>query len=341
MEKFYRISWIDNLKGIGVIFIIFGHSISCPDFLIDYLFSFHVPLFFFIAGLNFNNNLLSNFKLFFKKRAERLLVPYIFFNILSYVFWIIRVKIMGSPQEVPIIRPLIGILYGNGNNSWLIHNEPLWFFVCLFVAQIFLFFILKIAKTKLQIIVLLFVFAVIGYLDSRYLHTRLPWSIDIAFTAVVFSGIGYIIRGYRWELPKNKLAVCMFAVLLLNLCIAFINGKIDMNYNKYNNIFLFYGGAFSGIIFWIGISRVIGNFSIIKYIGNNSLTIFALHIPALIVIVKLLMMVGIPYTTQEGHIAFLFIHAFLTILAIIPINYLSSKYASFWIGRRNLGEIQT
>jgi fucose 4-O-acetylase-like acetyltransferase len=268
--------------------------------------------------------------------AERLLVPYAFFNILSYMLWLLRVEFLDNPQEVHILRPLIGILYGNGNDFWMIHNTPLWFFVCLFIAQVMFFLILKIAKLKMQIVMLLFIFAAIGYLDSKYLKFRLPWSIDIALTAVVFSGIGYIFKGYRWELSKNKRIALMSIVLLLNVCISFFNGKIDMNYNKYNNIFLFYCGALSGIFFWANASVMIKNSKILRYIGNNSLTIFALHIPVLIIIVKLLMMIDIPYSTQESHISFLFIHAFLTILAIIPLNYLLNKYVPFLVGRRNL-----
>ncbi|MCX7698058.1 MAG: acyltransferase family protein, partial [Candidatus Goldbacteria bacterium] len=254
-----REQWIDNLKGIGIIFIIFGHSISCPDFLIDYFFSFHVPLFFFIAGLNFNTSLLEDFRIFLKKRIKRLLIPYMFFNLLSYGFWVIRVKFFDSPQEVPLIRPLFGILYGNGHNKWLIHNEPLWFFVCLFVTQVFLFIILKFTKTKHSIIIILSIFAMFSYLDSKYLRIRLPWSIDIAFNAVVFSGIGYMLKEHFESLRRYKSPLFLILFFLLNILIVFLNGKVDMNYNKFNNFFLFYIGAFSGIFFWMGISMRIGH----------------------------------------------------------------------------------
>ncbi len=336
MKKPDRVDWIDNLKGIGIIFIIFGHSISCPDFLINYLFSFHVPLFFFLAGVNFSKSHLDDFFLFFKKRFKRLLIPYLFFNLLSYGFWIMRIKIFDSPQEVPILRPLLGIFYGNGHNKWLVHNEPLWFFICLFVAQMFLFLILKLSKTKMYTIVFLCFFAFIGYLDSKYLKIRLPWSIDVALTAVVFLGIGYILKEnlQKLKILKNPFLLVLF--FLLNIFVVFLNGKIDMNYNKYNNIFLFYSGAFLGIYFWTGISMFIGNVNTLKYIGSNSLSIFALHIPVLLVIVKLMMMIGIPYSIQENNIAFMFIHTFLSILMIILMVYLFSRYIFFFVGREKL-----
>jgi len=46
--------WIDNLKGLGIIIIVFGHSCYPSDsILIRYVFTFHVPLFFFISGFLF------------------------------------------------------------------------------------------------------------------------------------------------------------------------------------------------------------------------------------------------------------------------------------------------
>jgi Fucose 4-O-acetylase and related acetyltransferases len=333
MEKIYRISWIDNLKGIGVIFIIFGHSISCPDFLIDYLFSFHVPLFFFIAGMNFNSLLLEDFNIFLKKRVKRLLIPYIFFNMLSYGFWILRIKFFDTPQEVPVLRPLLGILYGNGHNKWLVHNEPLWFLICLFTTQLLLFLILKFFKTNKKIIIILCICAIMSYLDSRYLKIRFPWGVDIAITAVVFSGIGYILKAHLETIKRIYHPLLLISIFLVNIIVAFLNGKIDMNYTRYNNVFLFYIGAFSGIFFWMGISMFIGNINALKYIGNNSLSIFSLHIPVLLVVVKLMIKLGIPYAIQENNIAFMFIHTFLSIAMIMPLNYILNNFVPILAGK--------
>lgn len=39
-----RIEWIDLLKGIGILFVVAGHSALSPSF-VGYIFSFHMPLF--------------------------------------------------------------------------------------------------------------------------------------------------------------------------------------------------------------------------------------------------------------------------------------------------------
>ena len=45
-----RLSWLDVLKGIGIILVAIGHIYSNRT-VFNWLYSFHMPLFFFAAGL--------------------------------------------------------------------------------------------------------------------------------------------------------------------------------------------------------------------------------------------------------------------------------------------------
>ena len=47
-----RLEWIDKAKGIGIILVILGHTI-CPPNIKFWLYSFHMPLFFFLSGYVF------------------------------------------------------------------------------------------------------------------------------------------------------------------------------------------------------------------------------------------------------------------------------------------------
>ena len=48
-----REHYIDIAKGIGIYFIVLGHSVGNSHFLHPYLYSFHVPLFFILSGMVF------------------------------------------------------------------------------------------------------------------------------------------------------------------------------------------------------------------------------------------------------------------------------------------------
>ena len=48
-----RLEWIDLAKGIGIILMIIGHMPSIPSAVHNWIFSFHMPLFFFLSGYMF------------------------------------------------------------------------------------------------------------------------------------------------------------------------------------------------------------------------------------------------------------------------------------------------
>lgn len=69
-----RLDWIDIAKGIAIILVIVGHTVPNPSPLRHAIFSFHMPVFFFLAGYTFRpkpwRELLSG-------SVPRLLVPYL------------------------------------------------------------------------------------------------------------------------------------------------------------------------------------------------------------------------------------------------------------------------
>ncbi len=71
-----RLHWIDALKGFGISLVVFAHY-SLPVALDTYVFSFHMPLFFFISGLLFNfTKYAQSASSFIKGRLNSLIVPY-------------------------------------------------------------------------------------------------------------------------------------------------------------------------------------------------------------------------------------------------------------------------
>lgn len=75
-----RVDWIDNAKFLGALCVIMGHhGISGRVGRIissTIMFSFHMPLFFFINGLNKKQNDVDT-KEFLIKRINTLFIPYV------------------------------------------------------------------------------------------------------------------------------------------------------------------------------------------------------------------------------------------------------------------------
>ena len=68
-----RIEYIDILRGIAMILVLIGHN---DTILTNYIYSFHIPLFFFISGLTYKGNSVS-LKEVIKKRFRNIVIPYI------------------------------------------------------------------------------------------------------------------------------------------------------------------------------------------------------------------------------------------------------------------------
>ena len=84
-----RILWIDNLKGILILLVVLGHTIqySMQDFdsshVFNYIYSFHMPLFFLISGfVSYKPGMSLTILGGAKKRGVQLLIPYLFWGVL-------------------------------------------------------------------------------------------------------------------------------------------------------------------------------------------------------------------------------------------------------------------
>lgn len=117
-----RIEYIDIAKGIGILLVYIGHcSKGTPDIssLIEWIYAFHMPLFFFISGLLFPNKKISAIT-FYRNKFASLVIPYILFSIIHYSLF----KVFHMPAGA------VGILLrGWGTNA-------LWFIPILLLANI-------------------------------------------------------------------------------------------------------------------------------------------------------------------------------------------------------------
>lgn len=57
-----RIEAIDIAKGIGIFFVVIGHFINMSSYPGRVIYSFHMPLFFFLSGICFNEKNMQHFK---------------------------------------------------------------------------------------------------------------------------------------------------------------------------------------------------------------------------------------------------------------------------------------
>ena len=132
MEK--RLDYIDIAKGLGMLAIVWGH-ICCKGWSNELVYSFHIPLFFFLSGMMFNREKYPSFWQFFKKRAKRLLIPYAVYSVLTWGVWVAFNMVFHRPVE-SIWDPLLQTIIAKGSGGFLVHNVALWFIPCLLAVEL-------------------------------------------------------------------------------------------------------------------------------------------------------------------------------------------------------------
>lgn len=109
-----RFQWADIAKGIGIILVVFAHTLipklretsDTIRFIWIFIYNFHMPLFFFISGYLFENHIekYQNKGKFILGKAKLLMLPYLVFSVFAYSVIIMAMK----------IPSLAGILSGGG-----------------------------------------------------------------------------------------------------------------------------------------------------------------------------------------------------------------------------------
>lgn len=322
-----RIKWIDIARGIGIILVVLGHrgEIFKTD-LISFIYSFHMPLFFFLSGYVFCAEHYLNFKEFFKKKFLNLIVPYLSFSLISlFAFGI-------GKQHINIKEFFINTIYSTDG----LINVPLWFLTCLFVIELLYFSFNKLLTQKWEIILALLVCSVIGYFSNKIFSARPPFSIDVALYSIVFYGAGNLIRGIRIsnQTLTKKIAIASLS-LIANLFLStyLLGDSVVITKGVSLNIFIgYYIAAFMGIAFIVLVSQCIKNYRVLPYLGKNSIIILATHMLIFHFIGCAESRLKINFTANNLLMAI--IYTLITIIISLPVISVIQNYFPFVIGKK-------
>lgn len=263
-----RQAYIDIARGILIICVVVGHIINFDYFVTgaikSIIYSFHMPAFFIISGMLMKKEKLcaQSCLVFIVKRAKRLLIPYVIFEILG---GLLQMLLLGTDEV-----NLIGILYGILTIHCHIGAD--WFLPTLFFAEI-LFFVTakKIGREYLLIIGIVCVFSAMILSEPGYF---------VAVLRRILIAYGYIICGYigkRFFSGKSILGLFLSGGLLVVL--AYYNGVVDMAMRVFHNPVLYFVAGINGSYFIMNFSQFITGFlkKTLSTIGKESLVIMGTH----------------------------------------------------------------
>lgn len=280
-----RIRSLDIAKGMGLILVVFGHLFSYGGKISNAIFSFHMPLFFFISGLLSNYQKSEGLSDYIKKKVKGLLVPYAIFCIIGALVDLI----------VPSWRSCLGwttlweVLYLAGPES--LHVGQIWFLICLFWVELAGYFIDRFCRNDpwLTLLILLASFCLgsniqfINQLLSIFPFNRLPLKLDSALMAIPLFYIGHLLRGSydstSIQRSGRSISLCAAAALYIADLAAslYLLGPVNISSISYSNPATYLFCGISGTIATLLLANSMQGCPFLETLGRHSLVLFSLH----------------------------------------------------------------
>jgi len=278
-----RVLWVDNAKAVGMILVFFGHFIEqivnagsavalAPQ---KYIYSFHMPLFFFISGFFLKINKDEKFIDYFKKKVLVRLIPVLFFEAILIPFWFYRFHFN-----------FIDLLWFGKSNiiGHPTYNGVTWFVICLFTAELYIYFIYKyIPFNKLIIGALVLIVGV--YLCDHINKLDLvnnPWYLYEGIVAAGILILGNYIFPYLQKLSAGISRPGRFALSVIAGILAWYpaiqnNRIVAMIFSEHGIPELFLLSATFGTIAFISLASLIPVNRVLTFIGENTLVFLGLN----------------------------------------------------------------
>ncbi|MEG6615950.1 acyltransferase family protein [Peptococcaceae bacterium 1198_IL3148] len=322
-----RIEWLDSLKGLAIILVVWGH-LNIPIEAETIIYSFHMPLFFFISGYLFKQNN-RTLKQYVQRKVNSLLIPYFFFAVMSIPFGILLDFVYQN--EINPLLMFMHFFFLSGSVGW---NAPLWFLIVLFLIEV-IYFVVNSSKINNGLFIILSF--VLGYALALS-GMRYPLGLHLISWGLVFYYLGNVARE-RLVIEKMATTIAKTLIFLIPLAIINIvfglmmNVKVSMYVNQLGNYLYFYIAAIAGILFMCCLMSKLPSFKILNFFGNNTLLVLATHYGALYVY-KLIDQPVFGHAFMDDNSYFISILlTVVTLIVSVPLAHFVNKYLPFVVGK--------
>lgn len=282
-----RLDWIDIAKGIAIILVIVGHTVPNPCSLRYAIFSFHMPVFFILAGYTFRpkpwRELLSG-------SVSRLLVPYV---VLALAWQVPTFLMSGASLTGDVL--LSGfetLVFASGVDVpgfGVAAVGMAWFLAALFMSRLLFNALVRLFDSRevgvIWQAVVCAVIAFCGLSVSRYLGIFLPFDLDLSCYIVLLMWIGYAARQRKLE-PSLSKPLLFVGAGIVWLVLEAMSG-LELSGRRVDGFVVATVAALAGsyCVCWVSMAleklkdvAVLGSFErALVFCGQASLAIFAIH----------------------------------------------------------------
>lgn len=271
-----RYDWIDVAKGIGIILVVIGHSRLNTGIVARWIASFHMPLFFVLAGFCFDEMKYPTLAAYVKRKLEALLYPYFTLSVL--VVGMFQLLYIGDDSVFGVKELFVeGTLKGSTFGAF-------WFITALFCVEILYAGFARLVSHR----IVLLCYMLLVSLESAYLINRhLPYFFDATLAALFFYAFGHFLRSfYNKQSAVGALMWGISLVIMHGLILVFLYSyKPSFVGHDFGNPAIYFLCAILGTLSVMSVACFMSSrvkiLSICKtpfaFLGKNTIVLLATH----------------------------------------------------------------
>lgn len=266
----------DAVKGGGILLMVIGHS-GCPEYMHDFIYLFHMGLFFFVSGRFLKINRGGVFLAFVKKKLRGLYFPFVKWSLVYIVLHNVFFKLGwydSSYTYSEIIFKILKAFTFKDVSEQLI--GPMWFLKSLFFGSVITYVVCLISNKKMQMCMVLTLYLVCWFIGRNYL----PYLINREMGVVIVIYLGWLLKDSELSISKYMCLVFMTMLLLSAFWV-----KIDVVGCAWGPIGIFPLLSVVGVILVLNGVRLLKNeaervYRLLAYLGKFSIYILVFHFTA-------------------------------------------------------------
>lgn len=277
-------SQVSIAKGIGIILVVIGHS-GAPSFITNFIYSFHMPLFFLLSGYFFKEiSSWDQYSHFIIRRIKGLWIPYVLYCIPFLLLHNMLAPLgfdsgtLYEPSDY--LSHFMKLLLFKGEPSG--YFPAFWFLRALFISSILLASI-SFIKSSMKIredrwIEVICVFGLAVFALHFFYNVLL---IKLTLVSTIFLCIGVAYRHLMEKGIRYSWGLVVITMIVTAVC-SYIFGFVQITEVDSNYFMTYVLLAIIGTLFIMSISYKIDLHNtffkkILVYVGNHTMVVLALH----------------------------------------------------------------
>ena len=252
-------------KALGIILMVMGHA-GCPGYLHDFIYLFHMPLFFFLSAYFFRDaKVVDSAGQYVVRKFKNLYWPYIKWSIIFLLLHNLFCRIGFYDNSLSWQELLVNVKC-SVRGMW--QGERMlgayWFLISLFWESLLFGLIIWVKhKTKFRYFDLIAV--VLLFLVGYYAPIDLLLNREMVILPIFY--LGYWAGTHKMDFPisRSHLLIALSVCLPL-LCYLATFMKVDVGQGKFYNSILFLVGSLAGIYLMIILSGLINSLRVGRWL---------------------------------------------------------------------------